>query len=442
MVRAMETAAPAGPITRGPVRGAARADALPYVVFGALAAFVLASLAADVAGVNLGTRLPPFFPPLEPRIDPLAIIGVPSLLAAAAAARRLIEIRSSARFLVGAFALALLARVVLALAGRGLDGLYAIYGERGGNEYLPALPALRLGWATFLDRFAEIAPSLPIHPSAHPPGMLLLLSAAGIEGAVTMAAFTIVVGVAAVPLTYFLARELAGERAGRFAALLMAFSPAALIYGATSADALYATAGVAAAAALVSRRHALRAVGAPLAIIASFLAYSLLAVPAWAAVVVARRDGLGAGVRLALLCAGALVLFYAVLYALTGFDPLGALASANEAYRVGIATVRPYLYWLIGSPTAFLVAAGLPITWYATRALGAGDDAAIALLAVIATAAVLGFTKSETERIWLFLVPFACVAAARFLPERRLGPVLGLLCAQAIAIELLVDTAW
>jgi hypothetical protein len=31
-------------------------------------------------------------------------------------------------------------------------------------------------------------------------------------------------------------------------------------------------------------------------------------------------------------------------------------------------------------------------------------------------AAVLGFTKAETERVYLFLVPLACVAAAAVLP--------------------------
>ena len=55
---------------------------------------------------------------------------------------------------------------------------------------------------------------------------------------------------------------------------------------------------------------------------------------------------------------------------------------------------------------------GLPVAWLALRALAAGDDAAIAIFAVIAIAAVAGFTKAEVERIWL------CVRAAR-LPRRR-----------------------
>ena len=57
-------------------------------------------------------------------------------------------------------------------------------------------------------------------------------------------------------------------------------------------------------------------------------------------------------------------------------------------------------------------------------------------------AAVVGFTKAETERIWLFLVPLACVAAAPQLPTRRLTAVLRALGAQALAVELLFQTIW
>ncbi len=53
-----------------------------------------------------------------------------------------------------------------------------------------------------------------------------------------------------------------------------------------------------------------------------------------------------------------------------------------------------------------------------------------------------GYTKAETERIWLFLVPFACLAAARGLRSTRLAPVLVALAAQAFAIQVLIDTRW
>ncbi|MGH2915712.1 MAG: hypothetical protein ACRDMX_12080 [Solirubrobacteraceae bacterium] len=65
----------------------------------------------------------------------------------------------------------------------------------------------------------------------------------------------------------------------------------------------------------------------------------------------------------------------------------------------------------------------------------------VALVAVILVAAVTDFTKGETERIWLPLVPLACVgAAARTIP--RLGSVLLALAARALVVEALFGTVW
>ncbi|MBA2763449.1 MAG: hypothetical protein H0U42_02025, partial [Thermoleophilaceae bacterium] len=338
--------------------------------------------------------------------------------------------------------LGLAARLALAAAGRGPDGWYAIFGERGSREYLPALPALDLGTPTFLDRFAEIAPSLPIHPSAHPPGTLLLLDLLGITTAEGMASLVIGLAALSVPLTYVLGRSLIDDGSARIATVLFAFAPSALIYGATSADGMFVTGGLLAAITLVAASRRTRAVGGLLAAAGSFFAYSLLAIPAWATLVIWRREGFRSAALLAVWCGAVLIAGYGLLYAATGFDIFGALSSADEAYRVGVANVRPYLYWLFGSPAAFLIAAGVPIAWYAVRALVERDDLAVALALVIAVAAIGGYTKSETERIWLFLVPLLCLAAARFLPARRVPIVIGLLCAQAVTAELLLDTAW
>jgi hypothetical protein len=76
----------------------------------------------------------------------------------------------------------------------------------------------------------------------------------------------------------------------------------------------------------------------------------------------------------------------------------------------------------------------------ALRALNAREPAAVALVAVIGTAAVLGFTKAETERIWLPFVPLLGVAAAAGI--RRVEPVLWLLVAQALVVQLLFQTIW
>ena len=85
---------------------------------------------------------------------------------------------------------------------------------------------------------------------------------------------------------------------------------------------------------------------------------------------------------------------------------------------------------------------GLPLGALALRSVSARRGDAMALAVVVLVAAIGGFTKAETERIWLFLVPLTCVAAAPELRAGRLRPVLGLLAAQALAVTVLFDTVW
>jgi methylthioxylose transferase len=85
---------------------------------------------------------------------------------------------------------------------------------------------------------------------------------------------------------------------------------------------------------------------------------------------------------------------------------------------------------------------GVPTIALAARALAQRQPAALALAAVVAASALLGFTKAETERIWLPFVPLACVAAASTLPSRWLTWILSALAAQALVAELLFDSIW
>ena len=271
---------------------------------------------------------------------------------------------------------------------------------------------------------------------------MLALHLLGIDSAQANAALAIGVGALCAPLTYALARRLLDERRARLATLFYAFAPSSLLYGATSADALFATLGAAAAVALVSRGRLAAVAVASCSPLATFFSYALAGVGAWATLVVVRRRGLRPAIALAAVCALALAAFYAGLFALTGFDLPGTLEAANGAYVRSIASQRPYSYRLAGSPTAFFVALGLPLAWLALRGAGRGETTALALLAVIAVAVVLGFTKAENERISQFLVPFACVAAAAELRRRSATAVLAALAAQALAVQVLLDTRW
>ncbi len=410
-------------------------------------ATVAAGLLIDAAGGNLGAPWPPFFAFWEPQVDPAALVAIPAFGGAVALAvvlaRREVSLLA---FLAGALVATLLARLALSAARDGVDGWHAVFGAdpEAANEYLPVLPAIdSLGVRTFLDRFAELSPALPIHPSAHPPGTLLVLRGLGIEGARGMAYLTIAAGALAAPLTYALARACGlAESRSRAACLLVALSPSALLYGVTSTDAAFATASTAAACLLVASGIGRRVAGAVVLVLASFLSWALLAMGAFAALVVWLREGLRPAVTLAAIVAAALLAGYGALYAATGFDPVGAIRAAGEAYDLGISNARPYLYWLFGSPVAFALALGLPTAWYAARALGAGEAVAVALAAIVLVSVLVGLTKAETERIWLFMGPPAAVAAATMVPLRRMPAVLGLLAAQALAGSLLLFTIW
>ena len=154
------------------------------------------------------------------------------------------------------------------------------------------------------------------------------------------------------------------------------------------------------------------------------------------------RAGPRRGAALAATCATALVAVHGGLALAYGWDPIAALRATEHLYRNSLARIRPYRYWLLGSPVAWLVTLGLPLAGAAVAAAARRRPAGLALAAVVVTAAVCGFTKAETERIWLFLAPLAAVAAAEVLPRRALRPALAALAVQALAWELLFNTIW
>jgi len=398
-------------------------------------------------GGELGAPLAPFLSRWDPQLHPLALLGAAALAGTVVLAGPLRTAASPLRFAAALLALALVLRLALAVArGGGVDAWWAVYElpkPESGNEYLPALPAVDLGLRFFLDSFAEVGTSLPVHAIGHPPGLLVTMHLLGIDSAPALAVLTIGLGAVSVPIAYLLARELLDEATARTAALLYLFAPCAVLYGATSADALFATLAVAAAALLLVRRRAASHVIGPAALaLAAFFSYANLAVGAWAVLVAASRESSRSAAVLAASCGTGLIVLYGLLHLATGFDPLGAVQATEAVYREGIASRRPYAFWLFGSPVAFLVVLGLPIAWYALRALARGESVAIALFAVLAISALLGFTKAETERIYLFLVPLACIAAAPALPERFLTPTLAALAVQAFTAELLLATVW
>ena len=216
------------------------------------------------------------------------------------------------------------------------------------------------------------------------------------------------------------------EHRGRVAATFAAFSPCVLIYGFTSVDFVFAAMAAAVAWLLVSRRGRVVALGCVAAGVAAFFSWVLLAIPAWAVVVAYARDGRGSALRLAIGAAAGVLAVTLLLVAIWG---------------KGAAAHRPYAFWLFGSPAAWLTLLGPPIVWLGLRSLQRGEPAAVGVAVIVVLSALAGFTKAETERIWLPFVPLACAAAAAT-PITRLRPWLVAMALTAVVIKVLFGTTW
>ncbi|MEE6257387.1 ArnT family glycosyltransferase [Plantactinospora sonchi] len=299
----------------------------------------------------------------------------------------------------------------------------------------------------------------------HPPGVLVMLSVLhrllGPGNPFWMSTAIALLGTLAAVSAWSLGRSLGGERSGRIAAVLFVAAPGPLILAYTILDAVFATFLSTAAAMLVLAVHRLSwrwalAAGAMLGL-TTYLTYATVFVTLAATVTVLWQvSGVRRVVRLLGAAAAGGVLVLAVAWALLNFDLWAAYRSVPQTHT-------PYdPYWIVGSPAAFLIFAGVPLA--ALGALGLVVRAPGARRAVLPLVSVPlmfvwaalppSFTDlrpGEVERTWAFLFPLLAAAAApvllswiRGLGARWTAPVLtGLITvslAQATLLQMLYDT--
>ena len=401
-------------------------------------ATVAVGLWRDAHGTQLGVPHPPFIGAYGIRATWWLIPTVPAFVAAVALVRPVLRLRG-VRFAVSIFAGTLILRVLLGAVRQGTFGWHDMFdvlprGE-GKNEYLPSLAAFDYGARFFLDRFSELVPALPVHSAGHPPGLLLVMHYAHIDTADRLAWFCILVGALSAPLTYVLARQpLRGaDRPHRRRARRAVARDAALRRDQRRRRLPHARpAGRDRAAAQAVAR---RGRSSPWSRCSpGRCSRSRRGRRSSSCCATASRPAL----KLSIACAVATIAFQGGLALATGWDPIGTLQATSKVYELGIASRRPYSFWLFGSPTAFLLILGAPIAWLAARRLPHPE--ATAIFAVLAVATIAGFTKAETERIWLFLVPFVCLAAAPLV--KRPTVLAALLAVQAVVYEVVFDTLW
>ncbi len=405
---------------------------LPALV-GWTALVVAAAVVGEaVVGPEQGVEAAPFFGQWEWRVTPAIGPAIAIAIVVLAVGDRVTRRVSWRPLLAVAGAVAVAWTFALA-ASDGLSHVAAPLESR--YDYLAVVPSIdHVG--EFVRTFTERIGDYPIHVRGHPPGMPLLLwlmDTAGLGGPGPAAALILVSTCLLVVAVLVTCRAVAGEAVARRAAPFVALMPAALWLG-TSADAVFASVIATGIALAVATRLAwLGGAVLGLALLFTYGAVPLLAVPA--AVLVHRRAWLAA---LATAAGIAAVLLAA---AVAGFRWPEGLAATRDAYADGIASDRSYAYFtLLGNPGAFAVAIGPG----AVAGLGALRDRRLWLLCGAALAALLaadvsGLSKAEVERIWLPYVPWVVVAAAAL---RRWRPLLALSAASAIVMQLALRSAW
>lgn len=410
---------------------------------------VAASVAVPrVADWDVHIRWPPLHAAWDPHAGPRLLVAIAvglllwSVIPAVADRRswRATVVVSTAGSWVWAMALAMT---------DGRDGLSRIYVRPG--EYLyDAVRVDDIGHAltTFIDRMPlGSTDHWHIHVSGHPPGALLffvLLDRIGISDPFWVAVAVVTLGATAVAAVLMTLDLLGSRELARRAAPWVALAPTAVWAGTgESVWAAVAAWGLYVLAAACTRRSSAVAVAAGLVLgLSLFLSYGLVlfGLLAVAVFVLTRAWRLLPWVAVGV--AAVALAFWAA-----GFAWWAAYPVLRERYYAGIASDRPYAYWVWADLAAWTFTAGLvtwaafPRMWSFARRREPLAVLALAALACVVVASLSGMSKGEVERIWL---PFTLwiVTAAALLPPSWRRPLLFSQVALGVAFQSLLVTAW
>ncbi len=410
----------------------------------------IAGRIVEAAGTRVFVETPPIMGDLSPRLNLFLVLPVVVAAGVIRWGPGFAERLPWRALLWSAAAAAAAWAVSLAL----VDGTAALTAPlRHGPDYLHSLQFVDAP-GPFLETFTDRIAEYTIHVQGHPPGFLLLLwwmGRIGLGGAGWAAVLVIAGGAAAVPGVLLALREMAGEVRARAAAPFLVLAPAA-IWLATSADALYLGMGAWGIALIVlatGRRDLLgdlQALGGGivcgLGLHASYglvpLGAVVLAVAIW------RR-------RIRPLAFGSIgIAAVTAAFVVNGFWWLDGLAATQERYFAGLASRRPYAYFVFGNLGAFALTVGPAAAAGLVRLRHHGTGLLVAAGVVAVLAADLsGMSKGEVERIWLPFVPWVLVAAwplvvgVRDRIDHHAARVwLAGQAVVALAIQTLVRTPW
>jgi hypothetical protein len=411
----------------------------------------------NARGVPLHADIAPLFAEWGPHIGPGSVFAVglavlvvtwgPSL-AASLPWRLLLAI---------AYASAVAWTFALALVDGWRDGIASRLTNY--NEYLHEVPKVHDIAATlrgFTGRILDFRPdSWTTHVSGHPPGALLVFvwtDRIGVHGGGSAGVLCILVGCTAAIAVPVAVRAIAGTTAARVCVPFLVLFPGAVWVG-VSADGLFTGVSAAGTAILAVGAKAMprRIVAATLGCLTGglLLGFSLylsygLAVFGIVALTVALLASPGRRWWQPLLPAGIGTLAVIAAFSAAGFWWFDGYQLTVQRYYQGIATERPYSYWVWADIAAFALSAG-PVLFVLLRRCAANRSrvAGIAVSAALAVSAadLSGLSKAEVERIWL---PFAVwvLSATALLPTRARRPWLVAQAATALLVNHLLRTYW
>jgi len=395
-----------------------------------------------------------------------AVFFVVLALATSALLPRLLDHRTSdVWFGTALFALALSLPFALFLIREGsvmLGSQFLIY---RGEEYFDDARRI-LDLPEFIRHYTEVAPQLSLHGRVHPPGFASLLFLIGqVAGPSPLAAGVAVLLIFAVGivLAWRAFALVVGRRPARIATLLLLAVPSLLDFACTSMDAVFFTAAclvLFASFASVSARGrwwhaALAGVAFYLAMLCSFSAVPLgLFVLLYGIATWLPRRGPHIPLQLGLVLASFVVMY--VLFRLaTGFDLWESFEVARRQHYqimgtvIGRSVSSVYVQTTFGNVSALLIGTGLAVVPLFGRSLIRAWRASESRALVVATTVTLavlcagGLYTMETERIFMFAMPWLALSAATVrLSNTAARLMLSIGWAQAFAMEALLFTLW
>lgn len=339
------------------------------------------------------------------------------------------------------------------------------------NEYLHDLHRISDPW-TFLSSFTHYIAFGPgvggdlvwtTHVAGHPPLTTLIfwmLARIGLGGGFWAGALCILVASAASVALPVTLRELGAEAAGRRIVPFIALFPGA-VWMAVSADGLFA--GVAVSGLALVCRGAVRGrivtslLGGQLLGVAVFLSYGLvlfgLVVLLILLLTIRQRDL--RSIVVPWLGATAGFISVAAVHLALGFNWFDGLAALRVRYDQGIASQRPYSYFIYANLAAWLISCSPLLAIGIGRSIAAltrgraeqwAEDRLAALLALSGVLSALiadlsGLSKAEAERIWL---SFGIIAYSGLALLRGRSARLALIASAiwALLVNHLLNTGW